>query len=398
MHHPIGFDKRILRTEVQDFIWKNQRTDIVSLLLQKPVFQDISNRALAQQLEARKKCETKLPKWFGTKGIYYPNKLSIEQSSSEIAAKYKSQLVSGESLIDATGGFGVDSYYFSSQMAQIYHCEIDPRLSKIAAHNLKVLKAENIRTIPTDGIQFLRDSTSYFNWIYLDPSRRSVTEGRVFRLSDYRPNILEDLGLLFAKSDNILLKTSPLLDFSIGISELGAVKEIHVVAVKNEVKELLWILKKGYAGDMMVKTVNFSNRGTETFEYPLSEEKSTRVEYALPLSYIYEPNAAILKSGAFKTVSKRFHLKKLHEHTHLYTADELIDFPGRRFKVKVVLPYNKKQIKRLGLKKANISTRNFPESVAEIRKKFGIGDGGDTYLFFATLTNEVRTVLLCSKE
>lgn len=369
----------------------------MSVLLKKPIFEGISNHELAQQLEARKKCEKKLPFWFGTPRIYYPNKLNIEQTSSEITARYKSEIVSGKSLLDATGGFGVDSYYFSQKIAQVFHCEIDENLSEIAGHNFEVLGAENIKTVPTDGMEFLKDAETRFDWIYLDPSRRNDSKGKVFHLSDCTPNVLDDLELLFTKSNNILIKTSPLLDFSMGIAELKNVQEIHVIAVNNEVKELLWVLRKGYAAEIAVKTINLSKTGKQTFEFMVHEEKNASPTYSLPLSYIYVPNAAVLKSGAFQMVANRYRLNKLHVNTHLYTSDSLIDFPGKRFKLDDAVPYSKGNMKRLGIDKANIGIRNFSESVAEIRKKFKITDGGDRYLFFVTDSNDVRTVLCCTK-
>lgn len=390
-------NKLILNTGVQTFIREYWNTDIMSVLLKKPFFEGISNKELAQQLEARKKCKKKLPTWFGTSKIYYPNKLNIEQTSSEITAKYKSGIVAGKSLVDATGGFGVDSYFFSQKFKQVFHCEIDAELSQIAAHNFKVIGVKNINTIPTDGMDFLKDSPIRFDWIYLDPSRRNESKGKVFQLSDCLPNIPEEREPLFAKSDNILIKTSPLLDFSIGIAELEFVKEIHVVAVNNEVKELLWNLKKDYSDEITVKTINFLKTGIENFDFQLFEEKNARPHYSLPLSYIYEPNAAILKSGAFKMVADRFGLNKLHEHTHLYTSLELVDFPGRRFKVEEVVPYTKKDMKRLGIGKANITVRNFPEIVSRIRKKFKILEGGNSFLFFVTDCEDSRVLLRCLK-
>ncbi len=372
-------------------------TDIVSVLFKKPLFENISNQELAQQLEARKKCEKKLPTWFATPKIYYPPKLNIEQSSSEITARYKAGIVSGKFLVDATGGFGVDSYFFSQKIEQVFHCEIDQELSRIVAHNFKILGVENIETIATDGMDFLKKSQTGFDWIYIDPSRRNDLKGKVFRLSDCLPDVLKESDILFSRSANILTKTSPLLDISLGIAELEWVQEIHVVAVKNEVKELLWLLKRGYSGGITVKTINFSISGTESFDFVLSEEKKTIAHYSPPLSYIYEPNAAILKSGAFKLVIKRFGVKKLHEHTHLYTSEALIDFPGRRFKVDEVLPYTKKNMRRFSTGKANVSTRNFKESVAQIRKKFKIGDGGNCYLFFITDFRDRGLLLKCSK-
>ncbi|MGB6153149.1 MAG: class I SAM-dependent methyltransferase [Pricia sp.] len=369
----------------------------MSVLLKNPIFDHISNRELAQQLEARKKCEKKLPTWFGSTNIYYPKPLNIEQTSSEKTARYKAQIVRGKSLFDATGGWGVDSYFFSRKFEEVVHCEIDSELSEIASHNFGILGVENIKTVSQNGIDLLKNSKAYFDWIYVDPSRRNDSKGKVFRLADCTPDIPKNVELLFSKSDHILLKTSPLLDFSIGIAELNSVKEIHVVAVNNEVKELLWILEKEYSGGITIKTIHFSKKRTQTFDYQLSEEKNSNALFSTPLSYIYEPNAAILKSGAFKLLGNRFGLKKLHAHTHLYTSENLIDFPGRRFRVSDCIPYTKKNIKALAIEKANISTRNFPESVREIRKKFKIADGGNRYLFFVTDADGNRSVLICLK-
>ena len=390
-------NKRILNTGVQNFIEENLNTDIMSVLLKKPYFKGISNKELAQQLESRKKSEKKLPTWFGTSQIYFPNRLNIEQTSSEITARYKSEIPVAKSLVDITGGWGVDSYFFSKKIEKVTHCEIDEDLSEIASHNFKTLGAANIKTISQDGIKFLKNSEVDFDWIYADPARRNTIKGKVFKLSDCEPDITVLLAVLFKRANNLLIKTSPLLDFSIGISELRFVKEIHVVAVNNEVKELLWVLKKNYRSEILVKTINLTKTGSETFDFHLSEEKIAASEFSSPLSYIYEPNAAILKSGAFKLLGTRFGIKKLHAHSHLYTSDLLIDFPGRRFEVLDCLPYTKHNFKKLGISKANITTRNFPETVADLRKRFKISDGGNVYLFFTTDYTANRIILNCSK-
>ncbi|MEK6155394.1 class I SAM-dependent methyltransferase [Flavobacteriaceae bacterium 3-367] len=352
---------------------------------------------MAQQLEAKKKCREKLPLWFGTRGIYYPNKLHIAQSSSETTAAYKAQIVSGKSLLDATGGFGVDSYFFGQKMKEVVHCELKPELLEIAAYNFGVFGIKNIQTMVGNGIDFLKKTELHFDWIYLDPSRRNEQKGKVFTLVDSLPNVPEHLMLLFSKSDRLLIKTSPLLDFSIGIQELQFVREIHVVAVRNEVRELLWVLEKGYGDAIAIKTVNFTKKGPESFNFGLSEEKSVQATYAMPMTYLYEPNAAILKSGAFKTVGNRFQLKKLQEHSHLYTADRLVDFPGRRFRITKSQPYGKKALLGLDIPKANITTRNFPMTVSALRKRFQIKDGGDRYLFFTTDQESRSRVLVCTK-
>lgn len=388
-------NKTILNTGVQNFIQKNWNTDIVSVLLKKPIFDGISQKELVEQLEAKKKCVKKLPTWFETSNIYYPKKLNIEQTSSEKTAAYKSQIVTGETLLDLTGGFGVDSYFFSKKIDKVFYTEIDARLAQIASYNFKILDAKNVEVIAKDGISFLESVEKRFDWIYIDPSRRNDLKEKIFRLADCAPNVIEHIDTLFHKSDNIILKTSPLLDISRGIEELQNVSEIHVVAVNNEVKELLWVLKKTNRESPLIKTINL--KGThESFDFVLSTEKETDSTFAEPRQYLYEPNAAILKSGAFKQIGNRFFLKKLHEHSHLYTSDELIEFPGRRFKVENVLRYNKKARGSLNIKKANITIRNFPKSVADIRKKHKIKEGGGIYLFFTKNFLDQLIVIVCS--
>lgn len=390
-------NKNILNTGVQEFILENINTDTMSVLLKKPLFTGVNQKELVEQLEAKKKCQQKLPTWFKTPNIYYPNKLNIEQTSSETTAQYKANLINGNSLIDITGGFGVDDYFFSQKFTEIYHCELNENLSNIAAYNYDILGVNNIICKAENGLDFLAKTTQNFDWIYIDPSRRNDSKEKVFLLSDCLPNVPENLDLLFNKSSNILIKTSPLLDFTIGINELKFVKEIHVIAIQNDVKELLWILEKGYINSINIKTINISKSSNEVFSFALNDEKEMASDLAEPLVYLYEPNSAVLKSGAFKTVGNQYQLKKLHEHSHLYTSNELIYFPGRSFKIDQVVPYQKKEIQKLGYTKANITTRNFPETVANLRKKHKIKDGGEVYMFFTKNMNEKYIVLVCTK-
>ncbi|WP_313790387.1 THUMP-like domain-containing protein [Flagellimonas okinawensis] len=369
----------------------------MSVLLHSPHFEGVSAKELATQIEAKKKCRDKLPTWYQSQHIYYPNKLNIEQTSSEGTAAYKAGIVKGETLADLTGGFGVDSYFFSKRMERVIHCEIDPELSGIAGHNFKVLGRENIHCIAKDGLEYLRESSLLFDWIYVDPSRRNDKKGKVFLLADCLPDLPDNLELLFEKTRHVLVKTSPLLDIKMGIEELGHVKEVHVVALDNEVKELLFVLEKGYTGSIAIRTVNLSKDGKDTFDFEMESERAEKVSYGEPLSFLYEPNAAILKSGGFRSVANRYGLVKLHQHSHLYTAERPIDFPGRRFRIRQVLPYSKKSLKALGASKANITVRNFPVPVAELRKKHKIKDGGERYLFFTKTCTDSLILMDCEK-
>ena len=292
-------NNNILNTNIQEFINKNLDADVVSLLLKGKPFPSIETKAIIEQIEAKKRCKTKLPTWFSSNKIYYPNKLNIEQTSSEVTAKYKSELIAGNTIIDLTGGFGVDCFYFSKYFEVVTHCEINRELSKIVAHNYNQLKNSRINTVNSDGLEYLITSKKRFDWIYIDPSRRHNSKGRVFFLKDCLPNIPKHLDIFIEQADNILIKSSPLLDLSVGLNELKHVKCIHIVAVNNEVKELLWILEKDYSEDITVETINLKAENKETFSFKLHNESNIDVKYSVPLRYLYEPNAAILKSGGF---------------------------------------------------------------------------------------------------
>ncbi len=297
-------NKNILNAVVQEFIIINLDSDISSILLKKITFKGVETKALIEQIEAKKKCRSKLPLWFKTVNIYYPNKLNIEQTSSEISAGYKSQLVAGNSMVDITGGFGVDCHFFSKHFKSVVHCEIDKTLSDIVVYNNKIFKNDNIEASNIDGISYLKQSGKRFDWIYADPSRRHSSKGKVFFLKDCRPNIPEHLDILFAHSNNLMIKTSPLLDISAGMHELRHVHSIHIVAVNNEVRELLWILKNGFNEEIFINTVNLKKGLRQNFNFRLGDENATDPEYSLPRSYLYEPNAAILKAEDLNQLPK----------------------------------------------------------------------------------------------
>lgn len=386
-------NKNLLNKEVQDFIDINLRSDIHTILLGKKLFSAVENREVVEQLESKKKAQKKLPTWFETKNIYYANKLNLSQTSSEICAQYKANLVSGDSLADLTGGFGVDSYYFSKKIDKVFHIEKNREVSEIAKHNFAQMGVSNIVVLYGDGITFIEKNKQILDWIYLDPSRRDQSNKKVFFLEDCEPNVTKHLELLRSKSQNILIKTGPMLDLSMGLEQLDQVFEIHIVSLENEVKEVLWHLKPDFGKAPLVRTINFNKGNTETFQYGLYEKENAQAEFSKPLKYLYEPNAAIMKSGAFNLVSERYGLKKLQEHTHLYTSEALLPFPGRVFEIVKTIPYNNKRFKQLGIKKANITTRNFPETVVQIRKKFNLKDGGQNYLFFTKDTKNSLIVI-----
>lgn len=383
--------------DLKQFINNNLKQKINQLALKKNPFPDYEWTWILNQIQAKQKAEKKLPTWFLNENVIFPSTLSVEQTSSETLAKFKAALIEGEQLIDLTGGFGVDDFYFAQRFKKVVHCEFQEDLSAIVLHNFKVLNVDNIETISGDSISYLQNSNERFDWIYIDPARRDNQKSKVFLLKDCTPNVVELQDFLFEKSDNILIKVAPLLDISSILNELQNVKTIYSIGLNNEVKELLIVLQKDFVGQPELIAVHISNEETihrNTFR--LTDED--HFQLSLPQNYLYEPFSSYLKTGAYNQIANKFNVNKLHKHSHLYTSEQLIDFPGRRFKIQRIIPYHKKEIKYLEHTKANVTTRNFPLKVEEIRKKHKIKDGGDCYLFFTTDLNKDKIVVVCEKS
>lgn len=385
-------NNQLLNSEVQRFITENQFLEPAEISLKKSPFPEVSPAELAQQIAGRRKARTKLPTWYHGTGIIYPPSLGMEQCSSEATALYKAKLTRGKTLIDITGGFGVDSYFFSLKNETVHYCELQPELAQLAAHNFTVLGTTNIQVHPESGLQMVQKLASEgirFDWIYADPSRRATGGGKVVDLRDYTPNIPDHLSDLLPLTSNLLVKTSPMLDLSAGSLALPGVREIHCVCVHNEVRELLWWIQPNYNGPITRIAVELNHE--LPFQFTFEEEQRVFARYEPPGLYLYEPHAGLMKTGPFGLIGDRFNLAKLHRHTHLYTSNSLIPFPGRRFRILETLPY---KAKKLPFTKANIATRNFPDSVDKIRQRTRIKSGGNTYLFFVKLWDDSLKVLV----
>ncbi len=387
----------VLREEIQDFINQNLNADLPSLILKGSPFKDVSIQEIAAQIEAKQKAKKKLPTWFNAKNILYPPTLNLEQTSSEITAQHKANLVNGK-VIDLTGGFGIDSHFFCKKAEEVWHCEINTTLSSLAAHNHKILVPNcKMNFVPGNGLEFLKNSSLNFDWVYVDPSRREKGK-KVFLLENSTPNIIESLEWICKKTKNLLVKTSPLLDINRSIQQLKFVSNLHIIAVDNDVKELLWVVQPNKQSENIeVDCYNYKKNQSEKFSCFFSSVKENEVDYNKPQQFLYEPNAAIMKSGCFQALTEKYSVKKIAVNTHLFTADEKIDFPGRRFQILKNIAFSKKALANLGIKKANIATRNFVLSVEQIRKKFKIKDGGKTYLFFITAQDGEKIILVCEK-
>lgn len=386
-------NRRILAPEIQNFIKDHENHDPFALALKYQEIAGVSAREVALQIQSKQKANRKLPEWSAAEGLVYPSPLAMEQCSSETTARYKANLVRGQSLIDLTGGAGVDAYYFSKKIARVVYVERDPQLVETANHNFKTLQARNIETICATAEEYLAKSGP-FDWIYLDPSRR--TERKVFRMQDSEPNVSSLLPSIFQKTSNALLKLSPLMDIDLAIKELAGVCQTHVVSVNGECKETLYVLKRDFEEEPEIFAVNLKPGTEEILRFKRSDEKNAPLVLGEAAAYLYEPNASILKSGAFKLVSSAYDVEKLHQHSHLYTSNLLIpNFPGRKFKVEAVLPYDKNAIKRrFQRQKSHVVSRNFPLSVSQIRSAMGIKEGGESYLFFTASMHNRKIVIV----
>lgn len=366
---------------------------------------------LARQTEGRKAMATKLPSWAENMSLLFPVKISLEQCSSEATALYKASLVSGESMVDLTGGFGVDCSFLSKKFSSVDYVEQNEELCQIAEHNFAALGL-NIRVNNAESVSFLVDMPSV-DCIYIDPARRDVKGKKTADLSLCSPNLLEIRDILLEKCNTLLIKLSPMFDISSALEVFPECKQVHVVSVKNECKELLLLIEKDFKGEANLICVDLDNQprrglslGRQVSEHNddacivelgiRSEELRVVVNYSTPKGYLYEPNASIMKAGLYKTVAKCYNLQKLHPNTHLYTSDELVEnFPGRSFKVERVTKVQRKEIQDID--KANLSIRNFPGNVADLRKKLKLKDGGDTYIFVTTLHDNSKVLIVCKK-
>ena len=380
---------------------------------------------LARQTEGRKIIANKLPSWAENMSILFPMKISLEQCSSEATALYKAGLVSGKSLVDLTGGFGVDCSFLSKNFTSVDYVEQNEELCKIAEHNFATLGL-NIRVNNAESVSFLADMPSV-DCIYIDPARRDIKGKKTADLSLCSPNLLEIRDILLKKCNTLLIKLSPMFDISSALEVFPECKQVHVVSVKNECKELLLLVEGGFCGETEIVCVDLDELGVRNFAVSesnvqftetlpneskiaegneeleitsvasnLKKEKGEIISYSFPKAYLYEPNASIMKAGLFKTVANKYNVQKLHPSTHLYTSEEFVPgFPGRSFKIKRVTKVQKKEIQ--DIEKANLSTRNFPGNVADLRKKLKLKDGGDTYIFACTLNDNSKVLIVCEK-
>ena len=389
----------ILTPEVQQYLREQEAASPTDVALRKSPFAGVSSRELAQQIDVRQRCRKKLPHWYETPGIYYPAKISVEQASSELTAAYKATLVSAEQrLIDLTGGMGVDALFFARKAQSVVHCETQAALSAIARHNAARLDVNNLTFEVTDGMAYLQEqSADAFDCVYIDPSRR-VSQRKVFRLTDCEPDVVAAQEELLQCARKNIIKCAPLLDISAALEQLSGVREIHLVSVDNECKELLLVRDRDFDGVPQLVVAALRPDHMQTLRFDVTTERMATAELGDPETYLYEPDAALLKSGAFKFTAQHYGIRKLHTHTHLYTsAQRVSDFIGKVYRVDRVMPYAAfKKSKEPVV--ASVATRNFPLKVDALRQRHRIRDGGETHLFFCTGMDGQLLVIFTSKS
>ena len=395
----------LLKEEVRLFIRQHEQDDPGSIALLTNKISGVHASELAAQIAGRQKAKNKIQTYYAKDTIIYPPSLNMEQSSSEATAKFKVALLEelgitkDRVLADLSAGFGIDSFFFSRALKKVIHVEPNNTLQEIAQHNHLALGANNIVYVNKTAEEFLSASEESVDLAYVDPSRR-IENRKVFALSDCAPNIPELQHEIFEYTKVLILKAAPLLDISAGIKSLRFVKDVVVLSVDNECKELLFICERGFLGEPLISAVNIQIKGSSnsTFSFTQSQEHNAILDYNEPGTYLYEPNASILKSGAFKSVAQRLAVGKLAASTHLYTSNELLtDFPGRIFKIEHITKADPKFVHSLlPDKKANVITRNYPLSAESLKKKLKLMDGGDHYIL-AFASSKQKYVTVCSR-
>ncbi len=381
----------------KQFIRENLNADVPTLALKKaPVGTDVS--LALRQIAARQLLQKKVPQWAENEDLLFPVHLSIEQCSSEASAKYKAEQFEGQGFADLTGGLGVDTYYISQHFQQTDYVERQSELCDLAKHNFSILDAD-IKVWNETAEEYLKHCEPK-DCIFIDPARRDEHGHKTVSIADCTPDVGALQDLLLQKAERVMIKLSPMLDLNKALTELHHVKEVHVVAVANECKELDFVLERDYQGEVQFICVNLLTYQPEV-RFSMQEERNCICSIADGVSkYLYEPNPALLKAGCFKLLTEQYDVFKLHKNSNLYTSEQIIsDFPGRIFEVEGWAHYNKKLKQTLlpDVDKASIAVRNFPLSVAELRKALKIGDGDAVYLFATTLKGEERVVIRTKK-
>jgi hypothetical protein len=401
----------MLNEATRQFIRAHCSENVRQLALQGKPAPDVDFQAALTQIAGRQAVKHKIPSWHECDNLLYPTRLPLEQCSSEAAARYKASLLDGRSFVDLTGGFGVDTAFIAARFPEAVYVEQQAELAALARHNFPLLGLPHIQIHPADSRQFLQ-TMQPVDCLYLDPARRAPSGRKIVQIADCEPDILALQDQLLSKADRVLIKLSPMLDLHAAQKSLKNIRQIHIVSVDNECKELLFLLQKGPAEEPPVFCVHITPTAIQTDVFTVSEEKmalpacisaadcTPLASAPTPLQYLYEPNPSLLKGGFFKSLAHRYAVAKLHPDSHLYTSDRLLPtFPGRIFRIESVSSFNKKALQTAlqATPCAHIATRNFPLTAQQLRSRLKLKDGGDTYLFATTLVDGGRVLVRTRK-
>lgn len=386
----------LLNPDIRAFLNKHADADPKTLALKKWPDDKWPKALILDQIKARQKAAKKIPNWLNQHpDLILPPSDIIEQASSTATARYKASLASGKTFTDLTGGAGIDSWAFIHNFNHADIVEQTVEAAEILKHNF-ALTHPNTATIHTQTAETYAQIMQPADCLYIDPERRTTQRRGIYKLEECSPNVIDLLPILETKAQTIIIKTSPMLDIAKGIEALKHVTDIHVIEWNNECKELLFILKPGHTTKHpKIHAVRLNDDGTPEHKISSLDSEITASEYADPQTYLYEPSPAVQKSGLFDSLTNAYPIQKLAPSTNLFTSETPIkDFPGRSFKIINTYPPQKKA---LPFKKANLTVRNFPETTENLRKKLGLKDGGNEYLFACTLANDTKRIIHTQK-
>lgn len=397
----------MLNNETLQFI-EAHRDDVVSRLALTKVPQEVDMRMALQQIEGWQTARTKLPRWAETPGVMFPPRLSMEQCSSELTARYKCSIVQallpqgrGDVMFDLTGGFGIDFSYLAPLFRQALYMERLPHLCELARHNFALMQGlHGAQVIECDSSQH-PDRWPIADFCFVDPARRNDAGRKVVAIDDCEPNLILLQEALREHASFVLIKLSPMLDISVAMQALRHIGQVHAVSVHGECKELLLVMTREEPVNTTFHCVNFVQGEASVFSFTPADEQQAACVYASEVkTYLYEPNASVMKCGAYRAVAQRYGVEKLHPSSHLYTSHVLhADFPGRVFQVMGCSTFAKSELKSLlqGLSQANLTVRNFPQSVAWLRKRLKLKEGGADYLFATTMGADEHVLIRTRK-
>ena len=366
---------------------RNQSPAELALLLSKKPH--LPKEFILNQVNGLQKAKQKLPFLVESEKFIYPSARAFSQASSEKTGTYKAGIFNAKKILDLSGGMGMDSYFFAQHAKEVTYVDWNEELVKTARTNFEALQASNITCVNSKAEYFILQNENSYDLIYLDPDRRAAKE-KAYKIDECEPNVAELLPNIWEKTSYCLVKLSPMLDIQQALTQLPFCKEVHVVSVDNECKELLFLLENGFEREATTHCVNIQKESTQHFEFNFEQERAASNSLGEVENYLYEPNASILKAGAFKTVGQQFNLTKLATTTHLYTSTELRqNYPGRIIKVLEVSKPKK------GLtQQANVVCRNFSMKPEQLKKKFKIKDGGTQFLYAFSLGDESKRFVL----